>query len=253
MKKITVLTIPLIMVCIFALAQESPVKIREIGFVFSNFNSFGLRYKRGSEKTLFRITSLVLNGTNTSNEYNNYFLDGNNYKVPSSPTNTIGASLNFGFEKRKPINDKFYFYFGIDWLNSFTYSDKNTVTPAYFSIEDHSNNVYTVYSAEVNNTNKQESWTVNTGFGIVVGAAYKINNSFSVAAELIPSVSYKFSKTNSAITDYGVHWLYNNSTGSVIPEPNQYISTDIRQTIINKGFTYGLTNATASITLAYKF
>ena len=111
-------------------SQEKLNRPNEIGLVFSNLNSFGLRYKCGNDTTMFRMTALVLTGTNTSNNYsncsNNGIVDEN---IPASKTNAIAPGLNFGFEQRKWINNKLYFYYCLDWINSYSRSKTNTVTP----------------------------------------------------------------------------------------------------------------------------
>src|ERR1035438_5147669 len=86
-------------------SQEKLNRPNEIGLVFSNLNSFGLRYKCGNDTTMFRITSLVLTGTNMSKSYNNSSNNGLvDENIPASNTNTIAPGLNFGFEQRKWIN-----------------------------------------------------------------------------------------------------------------------------------------------------
>src|SRR5262249_3403932 len=115
MKK-TILLAAIALLFISAFAQESPLKVKEVGLVFSNLNSFGLRYKSGNENILFRITALSLTGSNTNNSYDNYSYNGISASVPSTSSNSFGGGLNIGFECRKPVNNKSYFYWGLEYI-----------------------------------------------------------------------------------------------------------------------------------------
>jgi len=226
-------------------SQENPTKTKEIGLVFSSLNSFGLRYKCGNEKTLFRITALVLNGTNTTNDYSNYSYNNVSDAVPSSSSKTLGGGLNIGIEKRKQINDKFYFFYGADLINSYNENKTTTYTPSTSSIGVYANGTYTMRSTILNNSSDTHSWTMSSGIGILIGAAYRISNSFSIAAELLPNVSYKYTKAITTSSSNYTTWQGN---------PLNPYSYDIisNSTIINKGITYALTNGVASITIAYR-
>ncbi len=228
-------------IAISTFAQDGPVKVHEVGLVFSNLNSFGLRYKCGNENMLLRITALSFNGNNTTNTYDNYSYNGISNAVPSTPSSAIGGGLNIGFEKRKRINDKSYFYYGIDWINTYTESKSNTTTPGTFTYV--SNNIYQTLIYDNNNTSN--IWSVSTGLGIVAGYGYRINDSFSLAVELIPSASYKYTHTDVTSVSNSVPF-YGNGVG--------YAATPniTNQTTINSGITYSLTNAAASITIAYR-
>jgi hypothetical protein len=225
-------------------------RINEIGLIFSNLNSFGIRYKYGNDRTLFRLTSLVLNGTSTINSYSDYSADGiSDNDISNSTSNSIGAGVNVGFEKRKWINDKFCFYGGIDWINSYTRTKSNTVTPSQsqFTYTDTKGN-FDVLSSVFNNTSNSLAWTASTGLGIAFGASYNLNRSFSITTELEPSISYKYTKTTTSSETYTVHWAGTANTGYT---PTAYLSSNISQTTINKGFTGSLTNAAASIEISY--
>jgi hypothetical protein len=225
-------------------------RANEIGLIFSNLNSFGIRYKYGNDRNLFRLTSLVLNGTSTINSYSNYSADGiDDGGISNSTSNSAGAGVNIGFERRKWINDKFCLYGGLDWINSYTRTKSNTITPSQsqFTYTDSKNN-FDVLSSVFNNTSNSLAWTASTGLGIAFGASYNLNELFSITTELEPSISYKYTETTTSSETYTVHWAGTASSGYT---PTAYLSSNISQTAINKGFTGSLTNAAASIEISY--
>ena len=46
-----------------AFSQDNPADSHELGLVFNNLNSFGIRYKCGNGQTMFRLTSVVFTGS----------------------------------------------------------------------------------------------------------------------------------------------------------------------------------------------
>jgi len=233
-------------------SQENSHNTSEIGLVFNNLSSFGVRYKLGNDHIMFRITSLVLNGTNTSTNLSRYSYNGiNQSNISSNPANTFGTGLNLGFEKRNWIGQKSYFSYGIDWINSYTKSTSNATTPnsSTFHYTDLNGNYLTMTQVYYN-TSSSNIWTASSGLGIFVGFFFKINDLFSIGAELEPSISYKYTSTGSSSLGYGVHWTGNSTSGYT---SDVYVNSATTQTTINKGLSYGLTNASASITIIYKF
>ena len=248
MKKRIVLSITLILLSITAFAQIDTIKDREVGLVFSSLNSFGLCYKTGNENTLFRITALTSTGTNSGSNYSQFSEGGNTDAVPSGSTNTVNAGLNFGVEKRKNLSEKFYFYCGLVLINSYTNSNSNTTTPATYTNGYFIHNVYYGQSAIVNNTTQSNTWTFNSGLGIVAGVAYKISNSFSIGAELVPSATYSYTDAKTSANTYTVSWLLNVNAPSTLEE---YDISGVNQKI-TKGISYSIVNTNAAITIAYR-
>ena len=250
MKKVMIALMFLI-INISVYSQENQYRPNEIGFVFSNLNSFGLRYKCGNDTTMFRLTSLVLTGSNTSNSYNNYSNNGIvDNSIPASLTNTIAPGLNFGFEQRKWINDKLYFYYGLDWINSYSESKSNTVTPTTVVSPPVAGSVNLISTAVYNNSSSNKTWTISSGLGFVFGMTYKLSELFSISAELEPSIPYKYTKTIASSTTYNVYWSSTSSTSGYTS--HVYLYGNSSQTSINKGISYSLSNATASVTIAYR-
>jgi hypothetical protein len=50
----------------YLMAQET-VKQKEIGLVFSNLDNFGLTFKTGTDKSLWRFNTLFISGSNMDN------------------------------------------------------------------------------------------------------------------------------------------------------------------------------------------
>lgn len=66
------------------------------------------------------------------------------------------------------------------------------------------------------------------GLGFVIGFSYKISNDIFISAEVVPSLVYSHDKTTNTV--YGI-------------ETN----------LVNNGYTYGLSNSGANLTLVYRF
>jgi hypothetical protein len=69
---------------------------------------------------------------------------------------------------------------------------------------------------------KSSSWTLSPGLGFVLGLRYEINNDLSFSAEIVPSFQYLYTK-------------------------------DSLLKITTNGYTFGLNNSFANLTLAYRF
>lgn len=195
MKKALLVSMTILSIMpLFSIAQDAAPKVREVGLNFSNLNNFGIRYKCGTDKTLLRLTLLSINGSSNVSELGP---DLNNQS-------NLGFGFNIGFEKRKVINEKFDFYYGLDLLTSYNYS-----------------------TFEQYDTNR-ETWSASPGLGLVLGLRYKISNEFNISAEVVPSFRYSTSNTSSTFNGVTQEWT-------------------------NSGYSYGINNSSASLTLAYRF
>ena len=143
-------------------AQEL-TKQKEVGLIFSNLNSFGLSYKFGSSKSLWRINTLLLSGSS-----NNEVFENQDIKQSSA-----GVNLTFGKELRKHVTDNFELRYGGDLSFSYNKSkfdfDDKTV-----SNQDRTNN----------------KTTYNSGINIVIGFNYLINERILLGAEILPGIGY---------------------------------------------------------------
>jgi hypothetical protein len=163
MRKNLLIMLALVLMPYYLTAQENNPKIHELGLNFAGFNSFGIRYRTGTESTLLRLTLSSINATTRKN------------KSGSDQTSTFkssGIGFNIGFEKSKPLSSNLSFYYGADLLTSFSGSSSN-------------------YESSGNELKER---TFSSGAGLVLGFAYKFNNDISLSAEFVPSILYSYTK-----------------------------------------------------------
>ncbi len=173
MKKLILAIVFLTTLNLFA--QENASKIREIGLNFKSLNSYGLRYKAGTTKTLFRLTYAGLNGFRNSINIDSIDFYKNN-------SNSI--NLNFGIERRVSISQKLDFYYGLQVGNSFykwKYSNYNTLNP---------------------DKKDFNTWSITHSLGLILGFNYDLGNSFFLSAEIIPNAFYTYVNKKESSTDY---------------------------------------------------
>jgi len=198
----------LILLCLsmsyYLMAQET-VKQKEIGLVFSNLDNFGLSFKTGTNKSLWRFNTLFITGNNTDNTADSLVNKQSN----------MGFGVKIGKEYRKDLVDNLEFRFGADI--SFTYSQSKS------EYDDKTVNDY-------DRLNKQT--TYRPGVNLVFGFNYKLGDNFVIGAELLPNFSY----TAGTSTEK----YYNTNNGD-----------DVKSDI--SGFSYGLSNTSVLLSLAYKF
>ncbi|PKQ61627.1 hypothetical protein BZG01_18965 [Labilibaculum manganireducens] len=185
---------------LLAMAQEK-TKQREVGLSFSNLDQFGIIYKVGDEKALWRFNAVSLGGSENKSEN---LLDSES----EDTRNSFGFGLGFGREFRKVIATSLEFRYGLDLRYNYSkYENQND------------NSVY-----------NSDSKTNRLGLDFVVGLTYDISDKLVFGAELSPGVGYSISKQTTK-----------NSDG------------DISAKSETKNFSYGLSNSSAQLTLAYRF
>ena len=180
MKKLSILFVLTIMLLNSLYSQEE-AKSKEVGLYFSNLNAFGMRYKFGNEKHMFRLTALSLNiGTNKSDNGNGHTQD----------IKTSGAGIRFGIEFPVKITEKFNFYYGGELGASYSH-----------------------YKSEItdNDPNTANSYGGEAGF--ILGFAYSINPGISLSAEIVPGFNYSYIKQNETKTSIFGFGFSNNSAG----------------------------------------
>ena len=153
------------------MAQENS-KQREVGVVFSSFDNFGLTYKTGTEKSLWRFTSLLISGRNTKEVGDS--LENNQ--------NNIGFGIKFGKEYRKVIVKNLELRYGADLSFSYNHSTSKNVDISLYNID--LVNEQTIYQPGIN---------------LVIGLNYVIKDRFVIGAELLPYFSYitgKYKRSN---------------------------------------------------------
>lgn len=143
-------------------AQEIP-KQKEVGIAFRSLDNFGLTFKTGTEKSIWRFNGLALNGNNISQEQDSLKKIGKHN----------GFSIGIGKEFRKEVAENLEFRYGADFTFSNYYS--------YVKVDD--------LSIE-NFDQLDKSVTYEPRINLVLGLNYAINNKLVVGVEVLPGVSY---------------------------------------------------------------
>lgn len=158
----------MILLCIsipfFLMAQET-IKQKEIGLVFNNLklDNFGIIFKTGSNKSLWRFHTLFLSGNNTEQ-----IADSSEDKY-----NRMGFRFKFGKEYCKDLTEKMEFRYGADISFGYTYSKSEH------------------YEKIVNGYDRfTEIISYEPGVNLILGINYKINNVFTLGIELLPYITY---------------------------------------------------------------
>lgn len=193
----------------YVLTAQENSKQREVGLVFSNFDNFGISYKTGTKRSLWRYNTLVVRGNNNKE-------DGDFEKITR---NNTGFELKFGKEFRRDISDKLEFRFGADL--SFRYRDIK------YENESKLNNVVIL---------KNNRTVYEPGLNLVLGFNYVVNDNIIIGAEMLPFVRYSTGTLETRNRTYsGNSNTYND------------VESDI------SGFSYGLSNSSVMLSVAYRF
>ncbi len=185
MKK-SLLVLAFLSISWFLTAQET-VKQKEVGIVFNTLDNFGLSFKTGNTKSMWRFSTLLLSGTNASRDYDSI----------SNNINRYGFGLRVGKEYLKNITDNFEFRYGADLYFSYSYS-KNQMKNSNSG----SNDLLT----------KDVRYT--PGINLVFGFNYVIHNHLVLGAELLPIVVYTTEISTSHRTATGNEIKHTNSSFS---------------------------------------
>ena len=158
-KKI-VFTVLFTMTSLITIAQEKEQQ-REVGIAFSDLNNFGLTYKTGTSKSLWRYNILAANLNGGENSYEN---QSNNFI-------NLGLNASIGKEFRKVIANNLEFRHGIDIGFFYNYSENES------------------------NGSKNTTSFISPSVNGVIGVNYLFNTNFAFGVEILPSISYQFGTT----------------------------------------------------------
>ena len=175
MKKL-VLILTAVLMAFFASAQDNS-KQQEAGIVFSSLNNFGLTYKLGTEKGLWRFTTLYLSGNNNKTSYDS--VDNKHFST--------GFGLKVGREWRSKLTHTFEFRYGFDL--AFSYSHSKDV------VDDKS-----VMQSYNGSTQKSDNYTPGVNF--VLGFNYVFQKVIVLGFEALPY--FNFTTGTSSQENYGV-------------------------------------------------
>jgi hypothetical protein len=167
MKKVIIL-LSFLTSAMYVSAQENP-KQKEVGLAFGSLDNFGLTFKTGSEKSLWRFNALVLNGS-TSEE---------NEDSLKSTRKYAGFNIGIGKEFRKPITENLELRYGADLSFKYSYS---------FSDDDD--------LSFDNHDRLREQKIYEPGLNLVFGINYVYKSKFVFGAELKPGFSYFTGKSS---------------------------------------------------------
>lgn len=160
MKKLTFLLV-LTFICTTLFSQEFS-KRKEVGLTFSNLDHFGLTYRVGTDKALWRYNLAVMNLGFRNEDKNGVKENRFNFSL----------SLGIGREFRKSISPELDFRYGGDLSLSYAYSKEKNTNPSL-----------------------ERSQTFNgfsTSAGLVLGFNYKLSDQLIFGAELLPRLDYNW-------------------------------------------------------------
>jgi hypothetical protein len=166
MKKIALLVLT-ISLSFYSTAQDNP-KQKEVGLVFSNFDNFGITYRFGNNKSLWRINALLINGNNSTRTTDSL----------SITNEGAGIGVQFGKEFRKKISNSIELRYGLDLAFNYRKSSRIVEDGSIFNSD--SDIISTTYTPSIK---------------LVIGLNYVFNDNFLIGAELLPYFSYTSGKT----------------------------------------------------------
>jgi hypothetical protein len=165
----------------FLVGAQEKVKQEEVGLVFSSLNAFGLTFKTGTNKSLWRFQTLIISGINKKETNENLVWKQSNN----------GFGLAIGKEFRNIIIENLEFRYGVDL--AFNYS-KNT--------DDRD------YEPGVSVDRMTETTSYQPGIKFILGLNYVFNDKFVIGVELLPAIYYisekekeKVGNSDEVITD----------------------------------------------------
>jgi hypothetical protein len=176
LHQILLLTILLVLPSSKLFSQDSQVgKQKELYLSNSLFNisSFGLQYKSEiKNQKYFRLGFTGISSDFSRQTYGT--------PVPEWPSiySNIEGTFDIGFEKRSHITDKLSAYCGINFVTSGNFRRRRTEDPSK--------------SDKLRNL---DFLSINPGLGFNSGFLYKVNDAFSISAEVIPRLLYNYTVT----------------------------------------------------------
>ncbi len=182
MKK-TFFTSIYILAATLILAQEK-IPQKELGFVFSDLNNFGLAFKIGNNVAMWRINTVAINNHNDNRK--NTKLEENNSR--------LGLTLKFGRENYISIAKNIEFCLGADLIYSYYEDETDRKT------QDQINNYY-----------KSEK-THSGGASLILGFNYIVKEKLILGIAIFPG--YQRFTREELVRDYNNNELKTTQTGS---------------------------------------
>ncbi|MCT4637533.1 MAG: hypothetical protein N4A72_07480 [Bacteroidales bacterium] len=142
----------------YSLTAQESTKQREVGLVFSNLDNFGLTYKIGTNKSMWRFNTILLSGGK-----NTYKIEGSD---KDQTEKNFGFGIKVGKEFRKKLKQKIELRFGADLLFNYSNTEKIEETKKFYE----------------------------SGVNLVFGLNYLISDNLVIGAEILPYMTYKKSE-----------------------------------------------------------
>lgn len=184
-------------------AQQTPAQ-KEVGLMFNSLDNFGLTYRIGNQKALWRFNTVLISGGTEETAGDSTW----------STTNELGFNLRAGREYRKEIVEHLELRYGADVSFGYSQSSSETDDESYR-----------------NSDRSFESFTYESGVNLVIGFNYLISEHFMIGAELLPGFTYATGERASS-----------QSNSALGEEKSEFAN-----------YTYGLSNNSAWLSLAFKF
>lgn len=186
MKK-TVLSILVLFFAVAMYGQENQ-RQKEFGLIFSNFNSFGISYKVGTNTSLWRFNTIVMESQKRINKQ-----DSNQVTTQSSNFNLL-----IGKELRRDISDNIEFRYGADVKLGY---NKASVEKIKQPGDIEMNSAY------------QINYTI--GLNLVVGFNYLFNDAFALGVEILPYFDYSILVADNSNNNSIYNWGLNNNSAMI--------------------------------------
>lgn len=172
MKKLILLIA--VSISILTVSAQEKLKQQELGLVFQSLDNFGVMYKFGHQKSMWRLKSIY--GTTTN------YKEKGEYEENSHKYNQFG--IGFGKQYNASIDEHLDFIYGMD------------ITGKYSSRLDEE------FDSESELRRTLEDKRYSVGLNFVLGFNYVLNQRFVFGVELLPGLDYSTSTTSTKYEKY---------------------------------------------------
>lgn len=205
------------------IAQE---KRKEVSINLGSSNSYGISYRSGTAKSLWRfnLLSSYVGINNSQGENETEFSNGQENEIDTSKieNSSYGIGLSIGKEFRNTIANKVEFRYGFDVGLNYSHGTSES--------QGNYNNITNLYI----NKSKHNAYTPSING--ILGFNYILNKNLAFGIEVLPRISYHNTKTTGTRT-------YEN--GNDIEK----VKTDSSSSY----FRFDLNNDSSRLSLAYRF
>lgn len=227
----TIIILSLIMFTFHSFAQEK-TRVREAGISFKNLDEFGLLYRIGNNKSVWRFAIRGNRTTPSRSERHSTSDNGNNISKHVDTGERYGFGIWLGKEFRKKITDNIGFRYGLGAGISKTYYEgKSKMEDLYLKPQK-------LTVSERNSKMNSNDIRVN----LILGFNYLLND-IVIGVEINPSMkySYKMVNTNSYMSSVSENGRVTNQIRDFSDDGSSPI------------YTWNLSTNSAVLSVAYRF